>query len=389
MSQNPKNKAGTSVLTRDGPADYTKLAADAFPIIQLEDAGSILEVTDTGDRHRWSGTKWVQTGVGGRALTADFNTEVALGSLEGYSAIHKYGVNPDIDIASGFEAIWNGGGDYTGQDPIVAETLETFSSSANDTGTLVSSGTATGGSRLTLIDTTATFVTDGVAVGDIALNDTQQDSGVVTAVTETELTFITMDGLTINVLGDGYRIVTSGSTGPAVVKLEFLLDGNLANETSEYVILNGVTPVDTVGTYRRHSRARTFGAAPNVGILTTRQKTTTANIMMVLPIGASVTLIAAYTIPADKRALFTSWFASLAKKQASFSIARLMVRPPNCTYSVLEETVVASTGTSAFQREYMVPKDTLAPGTDIKIMADSDANDSAVAAGFDLLLIDL
>lgn len=389
MSANPKNKANTAVLVRDGPADYQFLSTATKPVVQAEDVGAILEATDTGDRYRWTGTKWVLTQIAGRVVTADFYTEVAQGNIEGYSTIHKYGVNPDIDIASGFEVLWNGGGDYTGHDCTAAETLETFSSSADDIGTVLSTGTATGGSRTTLVDAGATFVSDGVAIGDAAINDTQQDHAIITALTETSLTFITTQDLTTFESGDTYRIVTSASTGSMAVKLIYLLDGNLANETSEYIVLNGTTPVDTVSTYRRHSRSKAFGVGDNVGSITTRQKTTTANITMVMPVGGNSTLIAAYTIPADKRGFFTSWFASKAKKQASFSNIRLMIRPVNSNYSIKEQNTISSTGTSAVQRTYDVPKDSLMPGTDIKIQADTDTNDNGVAGGFDLILVDL
>ena len=389
MSVNPKNKSGRSVLIREGRADYEKLDSAVFPTLQTQDAGAILEVTDTGDRHRWSGTSWVQIVTGGRILTTDFYTETSLGNAKGSSIRHIYGLNSDIDIASGFEAVWEGGGDYTGHDATAAETLEVFSSSANDTGTILSSGTATGGSRTTLIDTAATFVTDGVAINDIMLNDTQIDLAVVTAVTEIQLTFLIMEGLIVNASGDSYRIVTAGSTGTAAVKLEFLLDGNLTNETSEFIVLNGITPVDTVGTYRRHSRVKAFGAGANVGLLTVRQKTTTANITATVPIGTNASLMSVYTVPSDKRAFLISWFTSIAKKKASISSVRLMNRPPNCTPTILEELTVSSTGTSALQRAYKAPKDSLSPGTDLKIMADTDTNDSGIAAGFELLLIDI
>lgn len=63
----------------------------------------------------------------------NFGLNVQRGLIPGVSAIHKFGRNPDIDIASGFEDLWNGGGTYTGFNATVAETVEVFSSNANDT----------------------------------------------------------------------------------------------------------------------------------------------------------------------------------------------------------------------------------------------------------------
>lgn len=65
--------------------------------------------------------------------SSDFLLEVAKGNVVGHSLVHKFGRNPDIDTASGFEAIWNEGGDYSGFNATSAETVEIFSSDANDT----------------------------------------------------------------------------------------------------------------------------------------------------------------------------------------------------------------------------------------------------------------
>ena len=188
-------------------------------------------------------------------MNKDFYTEVSNGHVPGYRIVHMYGKNPDIDIASGFEVIWNGGGPYTGFDATAAEVIEVFSSSAADAGTLVSSGTSTGGSVTTIIDTGATFVTDGVAVGDSVINDTNLDHGVITAVTETQLTVFVMEHETTNGASQTYRVVTPASTGASFIELNNLLDANYV-ETMEYVIFNGVTGVDTVGSYIRNSAGK-------------------------------------------------------------------------------------------------------------------------------------
>ena len=138
---------------------------------------------------------------------------IAHGHIPTQRAVHKYGRNSDLTNGGGFEAIWNGGGDYTGHNPTVAETLEVFSGSAQDVGTVLSSGTATEGTPTTLVDLAATFVSDGVAVGDIVLNDTQADNGMITAVTQVTITVLQMDDATTFISGDAYRVVTKGGTG--------------------------------------------------------------------------------------------------------------------------------------------------------------------------------
>lgn len=329
-------------------------------------------------------------------LSQDYLIDVALEKIPGVSFVHRFGHNPDIDIVSGFEAVWNGGGDYTGFNATAAETIEVFSSDAADAGTVVSSGTATGGSATTLVDSGATFVTDTVAIGDLILNDTDKTHGIVSAVTsETTLTVLRMNqktpGSPVNSSGDAYRVVTPASTGAAVVELWNLLDGNFDNETSEFVVLNGVTGVTTTGTYLRNSRCIVLLAGSNgsnVGTITSRQSTTTANIFSVMPIGYNETMVCAYTIPITKQGSMLSWYASLASHKTSFSEVKIFYRHVNGTFRVQEEVTIASTGSSYITRQYQVPKNELHPGSDIKVLADGDVNDVGISSGFDLLLVD-
>ncbi len=322
--------------------------------------------------------------------------EVGENNIPGKSFVHKFGRNPDIDTGNGFEAIWNGGNDYTGFNAIAGEAIEVFSSDAADVGTLVSNGTATGGGQTTLEDDGATFVSDGVAVGDAILNDTDISHGIVTEVTsETILTVFRFDksGLfssSVSV-GDDYRIATPASTGAAVVELGFLLDSDLDNETEEFIILNGTTGVDTVGEdYIRNSRHEVIIAGSggsNAGQITTRQKTTTANIFTVMPIDYNQTMVACYTVPKGFDGHMLFWKAALSgKKAAAISNARLIFRHRGEVFRVVEETSVLGAGSSADPRPFIVPKDALPEGTDIKIMCDTDTNDTAMSAMFDLIL---
>tara|TARA_R110000772_G_scaffold25194_1_gene65829 strand:+ start:12980 stop:13831 length:852 start_codon:yes stop_codon:yes gene_type:complete len=58
---------------------------------------------------------------------------LAQGLIQGHTAVEKFGLNPLINTATDPEDIWNGGGLYTGFPTGAAETLEVFSSDANDT----------------------------------------------------------------------------------------------------------------------------------------------------------------------------------------------------------------------------------------------------------------
>ncbi len=231
----------------------------------------------------------------------------------GVRGVNKFGRNADIDTASGYEAIWNGGGSYTGHEAIAAETVEVFSSDAND---------------------------------------------------------------------------ASAGTGARTVQV-YGLDASW-DEQNEIVTLDGVTAVDTAGTYIRLDRmiVRSAGSgAENAGSITARQKTTTANIFAVLPAGYNQTMIAAYTIPNGYEAYVHDWYVTLGGANGSDVAARLRARPFGEVFQVKEEIGIKGVGSSSQQRIYRIPKGPFAEKTDICIQASSDANNTVVAAGFGLILV--
>lgn len=65
-------------------------------------------------------------------VSNNYNLDVSAGKIKGRKTIHKFGRNPDITIAEGFETLWNGGGFYTGFDATVGELVNVSSSDAND-----------------------------------------------------------------------------------------------------------------------------------------------------------------------------------------------------------------------------------------------------------------
>ncbi len=100
-----------------------------------------------------------------RVPTEIYGLEVASGNVTGVAIFEKYGKNPDIDTGSAPEDIWNGANDYTGFPTGSAETLEIFSSNANDT----AAGTGARTVRIfNLLDSTGAEVADV----DVSLNGT-------------------------------------------------------------------------------------------------------------------------------------------------------------------------------------------------------------------------
>jgi hypothetical protein len=327
----------------------------------------------------------------------DFYLGIGLGLIPGFDYVHKFGKNADIDAAVGtYETIWNGGGNYTGFNCTSASTIGIASTVTTDKGILITSGIATAESRLSLHDDNATFVSIPVVVGDMILDDTDKCHGVVAEVVgETELRTRGFDRLSgrnrseVRV-GDSYRIARASSTGASVVELQLLLDANLENQTNEFVIMDGTTTVTTTGEYLRNSRVRVLQAGSagfNDGAISTFNTFNVANIFSVMPNNTNSTLICAYTIPYDtKSGHLVSIFASLAGKVAANVSPRLVVRHLNEVWNTYEDFSVLGGGSSNLPRNYLVPKDGLSPGSDLKIEADSDTNNTEVVAAMDIIL---
>ena len=331
--------------------------------------------------------------IGRSARPSDFYFSVAMGEIPGHTLMEKFGENPDIDTADGFVTIWDAGGDYAA--PTIPRVHDVVSTLAADAGTVLESGTATGGSLTTLEDTGATFIASGVVAGDRIINDTNVTIATVTNVdSETVLTaFVGMidagSGLnsTPNASGDSYRIVTDASTGASILHINGL--GAAHTKLEEFVVLNGVGVVATAGTYSHIHRMRIFTAGNKeaLGTITADSPetvpTTTAQIIN----GNNQTLMTLFSCPLDKICHIVQWWAAMAKKQTAVSVVRLRGGTLGGTSYVLQTRAIDNGGDSAFNYIYPVPE-TLPGGADVWIEADTDTNDVGISAGFTLILMD-
>jgi len=342
------------------------------------------------------GETWSATAQVLRVQAAmSFPLLVARGLVPGISVVHKFGKLPNVSTADGAIAVWAGTkGPYLGFGATDGEAITAVSSSASDTGTVLSSGTATSGTSTTLIDTGATFVSGGGAVGDLILNDTQADYGIVTAIAETTITVFRFNSGTIVAASDSYRLVTAGAaTGATVLLLKKILAEDRTELTDEFVVLNGTTGVDTTValTAVRCTRGRIIHAGSsgsNVGDVTATQKTTTANIYMKLLATYNSTMILCDTVPAGKTGYLLQWGGGVLGSNNGDIEIRLLSRPIGGVFQVQEESSVRATGTSTFNRAYQIPKNGHGGGTDIYVDCNADANNMSFSGHFTLLLLD-
>jgi len=332
--------------------------------------------------------------------TGNFLLSLAKGNIDRHSAITKFGENPDIDIADGFSDVWAGksvaGGTQKYVAPTTARTHDVVSTDVADDGTVLSSGTMTGGNGGaggTIEDTAATFVTDTVAIGDLVLNDAQAVLGSVVFVnSETVLTlnawFNPNNGLreSTPVAGDAYRVVTPAA-GASVLHINGLDATFVIQE--EFVVLDGLVVVPTAGDYTRINRMRAFGAGAqkklvgNAIVTAQTDSTVTAAIID----GDNQTMQALYTVPSDKDAYLVSWSASVSKKQTGVINARLRLGQFNEIMFVTDSVALHSQGSGAASAQMGYQR--IPGGTDILVEGDADTNNMGASAGFQLVLVDV
>ena len=305
------------------------------------------------------------------------------------SYINKWGRRSNIDTTTDPADIWGGNTDLW-VPPTAARVHNVVSTSTSDVGSVLSSGTATGGSTTTIVDSGATFVTDGVSAGDTVLDDSNMEHATVVSLTETTITtHTTRHGNDFN-SGDSYRIVSPTSTGASIIHVYGL--NNLMAEVEEFVVMNGTTNVATLLSYYRINRAHIDGAAgrttSNIGAITgtaVTDGTETFNIAA----GFGSTTLAIYTVPAGKSACMTRLYAHLNKSNAI-----------TATMSLRETAFASIDGSGSRVDDFFSvsntraltdtpkPYRTFEEQTDIWLRCDEvSANDADITAGFDLILV--
>lgn len=229
--------------------------------------------------------------------------DVAEGNVEDHAAWAKIGFNGAL-VAATEADLWSATG--TVNFPASAMQMEIISSNnVDDIGTSIKSGTATGGSATSLVDSSANFLAaTAVAVGDaVLLLGSVMEYGFVTAVAGTALTIgggFSRGGSAA--AGVAYSVLDKSATlGAQAVAVEYL-DGSWTTKWT-LAIMNGTTEVATTATdiYRVQS-FRVVVAGSNgkpTGNLTLRNLANTP-VYSYITAGYTRARNCAYTVPAGK-----------------------------------------------------------------------------------------
>jgi len=335
-------------------------------------------------------TRAIVTATGCVSIT-DPQMQVAIAGGTGVSVLNKYGKNPDIDTGTVPEDVIDTGGlvQFPTQDRI----HQIVSTSAQDVGILRSTGTIESNTGTTLYDSTATFVSDGVVVGDQVLDDSDQDHSIVTAVTEQTLTVeLWHHGGDEDKTGDSYRIVNPSGTGTAVLHIKSAYKKGDETPYTEFVIMNGTTNVPTVNALFRINRMHGHGAGSsnsNVGTISATADTDGTVSAQINPTNGQTQMAVAY-VPAGHIGVITNYYGSIFRAGvASEAMAELEMRSNlwSTDSNNLEHSMGISVSGGPSTKNFN-PYKTIGSETDVWLRVNNVSDNNTIFfGGFDIILV--
>ena len=329
----------------------------------------------------------------GQLSITDPAMQAAIAGGTGVSILNKFGKNPDVDTGTVPEDIWDGGGLILF--PTADRTHQIKSTSAQDVGTLISTGTMTDNGATSVIDSTATFISDGVSVGDTVLDDTDQDHSLVTAiVSETELTIETWHHDVEDKTGDTYRVVNPSGTGTAILHITSAYKKGDGTPYTEFIIMNGTTNVPTVNALYRINRMHGHGVGSNktnVGIITATADVD-ATVSAQINIGNGQTQMAVAYVPFGKIGIITNYYASMFRDGAAKdALAEIEMR--SNLWGTDSENIEHAMGLSVIggvSEKTFNPYKKIGQETDVWLRVNDVSDDNSIIfGGFDIILINI
>jgi len=185
-----------------------------------------------------------------------------------------------------------------------------------------------------------------------------------------------------------FQVFSSSASDTGVLTFTYLPTTTSTAYVTATVTLNGTTPVNTgVTGYRMHTAQYNNGAATtfNVGTITVRHRTTTANIFCVMPIGRSQTNVAAYTVPFGYTAYIKRLFCRVIGATTGTVDGAVWVRVAGMSPR-LRRPFTAATADAFEETPY--GGIAISAQSDIQVrISSASANNLDVIAGYDIILI--
>ncbi len=304
-----------------------------------------------------------------RVSSVPYDFDIVKGNIPNHKHINKFGHN--IAVGAALEPIWDASAAYTWS---TTSALVAAAAGVNDTGNVRVTGTATGGSTTTIIDTGVDFVALGVVVGDLVVNDTNDVHGIVTNVAVTVLTIGTAVGIA-TIIGDTYRVINATGTGAAAIKV-YGLDGSY-DEIEEYIVLNGAAGVNSTKTFLRLYRAKVLLAGAN-GWNVAAITITGAALIAQITAQMNKTLMALWTVPNGYTAYMTGYYAATTSNK--ITEVHLYVRPFGEVFQI-KHIISINQGLEVHPFDFPVE---IYEKSDIMVQASAVGGGGEVSAGFDL-----
>lgn len=185
-----------------------------------------------------------------------------------------------------------------------------------------------------------------------------------------------------------FEAFSSSASDTGVLTITYLPTTTSTAYVTTSVTLQGTTPVSlVVSGYRMHTARYASGAATtfNVGTITVRHVSTTANIFCVMPIGRSQTNVAGYTVPFGYTAKIVRLFCRVIGSATGTVDGAMWVRT-NGGSPRLRRPFTA--GNSAPFEETPYGGISVEQQSDIQVrISAASANNLDVIAGYDIILI--
>lgn len=184
------------------------------------------------------------------------------------------------------------------------------------------------------------------------------------------------------------QVFSSSASDTGTLTFTYLATSTSTAYQTASVTLNGTTQVNTgITAFRVHTAQYSTGAATtfNVGEITIRHRTTTANVFIVMPIGTSQNYSAGYRIPSGYTGKVTRLFCRVYHNTSGSVNGAIWVRT-NGASPILRRPFSASDSQEFEERPYGGL--TIAENSDITIrITSASANNLSVIGGYDITLI--